>query len=195
MALNETGAISVGGLQSPSKWIHSFLIEVYSDSGLTTLVARKQPLFKWNQPTLTNLQQEISTIAGLTWGTTYYVRVGSVTPVTGVVNWSATVAVQAGDSVIGGPTITAPNSHSEVIGEYLSGYDATTGEFDTGTLNDLLPSQVGNSGKFLTTNGTNVSWATAGGGATNVHDEPLTDGNSNFIFAGGDIVVVVGIPN
>jgi hypothetical protein len=27
------------------------------------------------------------------------------------------------------------------------------------------------------------------------HDESLTDGNSNFIFAGGDIVTVIGIPN
>jgi hypothetical protein len=32
-------------------------------------------------------------------------------------------------------------------------------------------------------------------GSLNVHDEPLTDGNSNFIFAGGDCIVVVGIPN
>ena len=28
---------------------------------------------------------------------------------------------------------------------------------------DTLPSQTGNSGKFLTTNGTTMSWATAGG--------------------------------
>ena len=28
---------------------------------------------------------------------------------------------------------------------------------------DTLPSQAGNSGKFLTTNGTTMSWATAGG--------------------------------
>ncbi len=28
-----------------------------------------------------------------------------------------------------------------------------------------------------------------------VHDEPLTDGASNFIFASGDVVVVVGVPN
>lgn len=27
------------------------------------------------------------------------------------------------------------------------------------------------------------------------HDESLTDGNSNFIFAAGDIVTVVGVPN
>jgi len=31
-------------------------------------------------------------------------------------------------------------------------------------LNALLPSQTGNNGKFLTTDGSNTSWATAGGG-------------------------------
>ena len=29
----------------------------------------------------------------------------------------------------------------------------------------------------------------------NTHAECLTDGNSNFIFAGGDIVTVLGVPN
>jgi len=31
-------------------------------------------------------------------------------------------------------------------------------------INNLIPSQTGNSGKFLTTNGTSLSWATGGGG-------------------------------
>jgi hypothetical protein len=35
----------------------------------------------------------------------------------------------------------------------------------------------------------------AGGGAIATHDEPLTDGLGNFIFAGGDIVTVMGVPN
>lgn len=33
------------------------------------------------------------------------------------------------------------------------------------------------------------------GHALTYHDEPLTDGASNFIFDGGDIVVVTGVPN
>lgn len=38
----------------------------------------------------------------------------------------------------------------------------------TSAINNLLPSQTGNTGKYLTTNGTNVSWSTvsAGGGGT-----------------------------
>jgi hypothetical protein len=41
-----------------------------------------------------------------------------------------------------------------------------------------------------------VAWVTpSGGGGGGTHAEPLTDGNGNFIFAGGDIVVVLGVPN
>ena len=37
-------------------------------------------------------------------------------------------------------------------------------------------------------------------GAGSTHDEPLTDGNANFIFAatlslGGDVIVCVGVPD
>jgi hypothetical protein len=35
----------------------------------------------------------------------------------------------------------------------------------------------------------------AGGGASTTHSESLTDGNSNFIFANGDIITVIGVPN
>lgn len=45
---------------------------------------------------------------------------------------------------------------------------------------------------------TTLSLVLPGGG--NIHDEPLTDGDANFIFAatlttGGDIIVVTGVPN
>lgn len=38
-------------------------------------------------------------------------------------------------------------------------------------------------------------WVTPAAPIPTVHDEPLTDGDSNFIFAAGDCVVVIGIPN
>lgn len=37
--------------------------------------------------------------------------------------------------------------------------------------------------------------APGAGAANSTHDEPLTDGNSNIIFAKGDVVVVIGVPN
>jgi hypothetical protein len=38
-----------------------------------------------------------------------------------------------------------------------------------------------------------VEAGSAGTGTT--HAEPLTDGLGNFIFAGGDVIVVVGVSN
>jgi hypothetical protein len=38
-----------------------------------------------------------------------------------------------------------------------------------------------------------VEIGSAGTGTT--HAEPLTDGLGNFIFAGGDVIVVVGVSN
>jgi hypothetical protein len=46
-------------------------------------------------------------------------------------------------------------------------------------------------GKFLKADGT---WS-APTFINSTHDEPLTDGNGNFIFAGGDIIVLTGVPN
>jgi hypothetical protein len=40
------------------------------------------------------------------------------------------------------------------------------------------------------------SWHLVSGGAgSNTHAEPLTDEHYNFIFAAGDVVCVVGVPN
>ena len=45
-----------------------------------------------------------------------------------------------------------------------SQYVLDTLEFLQTQINSLIPSQTGNAGKFLTTNGTTLSWSTAGGG-------------------------------
>jgi hypothetical protein len=55
-------------------------------------------------------------------------------------------------------------------------------------------------GLSVATDGTNYfserGLGTASGGAgSSTHSESLTDGNSNFIFAAGDVVTVVGVPN
>lgn len=60
------------------------------------------------------------------------------------------------------------SSGQEINAGFLSQetQDAVMATFKQGaaTINDLLPEQVGNSGKYLTTDGTNVSWATVVGG-------------------------------
>lgn len=54
-----------------------------------------------------------------------------------------------------------PGGSTGIIPITRGGTGATSAN---GGLNALLPSQTGHSGEFLTTNGTNASWATAGGG-------------------------------
>jgi hypothetical protein len=49
-------------------------------------------------------------------------------------------------------------------------------------INTLIPSQTGNSGKFLTTDGTTTSWATAGGGGGSVTS---VTGTSPVVSSGG----------
>ena len=51
-------------------------------------------------------------------------------------------------------------------------------------LNAFLPSQSGQAGKFLTTNGVNTSWATAGGGSSTltVGTTPIASGTSGYIL-------------
>jgi Concanavalin A-like lectin/glucanases superfamily len=63
-----------------------------------------------------------------------------------------------------------------------------------GVSGQLVPAG-GTTGQSLTkASGTDydTTWQDAVPGT---HSEPLTDGNSNFIFAVGDIIVVVGVPN
>ena len=64
--------------------------------------------------------------------------------------------------------VIAPNL-AEQIKVITNGGGTSQSVLDTLTslqtqINTLIPSQTGNSGKFLTTDGTNTSWATVGGG-------------------------------
>jgi hypothetical protein len=53
-------------------------------------------------------------------------------------------------------------------------------------INTLIPSQTGNSGKFLTTNGTNTSWATVAGSGT-VTSVAVSGGTTGLTTSGGPI--------
>jgi hypothetical protein len=65
------------------------------------------------------------------------------------------------------------------------GTGATTQQ---GAINALLPGQGGQGGKFLTTDGTNVTWATVGGGGGgSVTSVNASGGTTGFTFTGGPI--------
>lgn len=68
---------------------------------------------------------------------------------------------------------------------------ATTGAYSdlsgTPTIDTLLPSQTGNSGKFLTTDGTSSSWATVSSGSGTVTSVDASGGTTGLSFTGGPV--------
>jgi hypothetical protein len=64
-------------------------------------------------------------------------------------------------------TITLPNTSGTVV---------TTGNYD-----DAFPTQSGQSGKFLSTDGTTVSWSSSAGGSSVVVTDAYTSGDTIFV--------------
>lgn len=76
------------------------------------------------------------------------------------------LVLQANGSSIGNPPsggLTQDQADARYLQRDLNLSDTTA---PTTALNNILPSQVGNSGKFLSTNGTNPSWQTSGAGSS-----------------------------
>jgi len=92
------GGIMLVGLKTAARWADLLIIEVYQDAGLSTLVGRKTSKLVWDVATAHNTQLDPAIFGGLTFGQTYYVRVGTVTKFTGLINWSATFSVVAGNA-------------------------------------------------------------------------------------------------
>ncbi|NDF11895.1 MAG: DUF2793 domain-containing protein [Proteobacteria bacterium] len=98
-------------------------------------------------------------------------------------NWANESASTARGSMGLGAMATQSDSSVAITGGSITGItdlaiaDGGTGASTaTAALNNLLPSQTSQSGKYLTTDGTNASWGTVSGGS-------LTDGDK------GDVVV------
>lgn len=110
----------------------------------------------------------------------------TVTPgydVTGVVSNSTTTpamaltigALKVVNSMIAYSTIDLTTKVVGILPLANGGHASSTAN---GGFNNLAPSQVGNAGKFLTTNGTNTSWAAASGGggsAVTITNDNSTD--------------------
>lgn len=80
-------------------------------------------------------------------------------------------------------TITSGTWSASTIALARGGTGATT---QAGAANAILPTQTGNSGKYLTTDGTNVSWATVTGSGS-VTSVAASGGTTGLTFSGSPI--------
>jgi hypothetical protein len=98
------------------------------------------------------------------WDGTAWVAVGGGGGGSGTVTSVAVSGGTTGLSVTGSPITT---SGTITLGGTLAIANGGTGQTTaTAAFNALVPSQTGQSGKFLTTNGSTTSWATAAGSGT-----------------------------
>ena len=111
-------------------------------------------------------------------------------PIIGHGGGDVTVGTKTGDTAQFVTATGSPATGAPLV--YWSSGDAMAG-----SVGQLVPAG-GTAGQVLEkASGTDYDtrWATAGTAKPTVHTEPLTDGDSNFIFAAGDILVVIWIPN
>ena len=103
---------------------------------------------------------------------------------TGTVTSVAASGGSTGLSFSGGPVTVAGTL---TLGGVLSVANGGTGQTtQAGAANAVLPTQTGNSGKYLTTDGTNASWASVSGGGGGT----VTSVNATGLHG----VVVTGVP-
>jgi hypothetical protein len=114
MPATKVATVVVAGLSTASKYVEKFIVECYSNVGLSTYVSTQESMAVWNAGLSRNTQQSLIVFKGLTLGTTYYFRAGVTSPISGTTVWSATYSLVAG-------SVTGPSAVT-----YTGVYDATT---------------------------------------------------------------------
>jgi hypothetical protein len=143
------------------------------------------------------LKANSATTSGLEWGTVD-ADIEGVTAGTGIsgggtsgtvtiTNSMATAIAAKGDLIVGTGSQTFVSQSVGANGTVLT---ANSAEADGVEWTSPLPSQTGNSGKFLTTNGTNASWGSAG--TTFNHRTNLTGAVKTIQYNGSDLYVAAG---
>lgn len=110
----------------------------------------------------------------------------------GTLSWAPAGATSGVTSFSGGTTGLLPNvatagaiTLTGTLGIANGGTGATT---QTGAINALMPSQIGQGGKFLTTDGANITWAAGIPGSGTVTSVDVSGSTTGLTFSGGPIV-------
>ena len=113
-------SLIVANLETVSPYVASFVVEVYSDSGLTTLIGFGS-CGATSNGSGGNVQSDAILVSGLTYGATYYARAGVVAPVTGTTTWSGTNTIVMGTHTVpSGVTYTSVTLTATVSGVTVS---------------------------------------------------------------------------
>lgn len=89
-------SIMVTHLTSAALYADKFVVEIYSDSGLTNRVASESCAVAWDTASASWKQKNAISINGLTFGSTYYARGGVVAPLSGLTTWVSAYSFTAG---------------------------------------------------------------------------------------------------
>ena len=110
----------------------------------------------------------------------------------GVLSWVAAGVAAGVSSFSGGTTGLLPSVATAGAITLTGTLDITnggTGETTaSGAINALMPTQAGQSGKFLTTDGTTISWTSGIPGSGTVTSVDVSGGTTGLTFAGGPII-------
>jgi large repetitive protein len=114
---DDVGAIAVTGLSTTDQRVTAFVVELYSDSGLTTLVDTESAHAVYDASAGATNMVGTLVFRGLTVGTTYYLRSCTIIPGFGPGAFSSTYSVTAGTDTATGMTNPMTTKGDIIVGD------------------------------------------------------------------------------